>query len=145
MKIFHNMIYLMPEERQALIALQNRAETVVPHLKESLSIRLSNIIANCPEHPELLAKALSYWFANLFHHFEPRNQKYHTKKNLVSIQLLVACLDVFLNYGQTVTTYYDNPQYAYRAFNKLLCIRMLEQHIEDSINISHLYEICLLY
>ena len=144
MAILHNMISLLPEERLILIDLQDRAEDAIPRLKASLTVRLSKVLHNSPEHPELLSKAIAGWFTGLFYQFENANRSGPYKKPLVSVQLITACLDIILNFGQAITSTSTNPLLATEAFNKILAIRALERQLEESSNLNNLYEMCLL-
>jgi hypothetical protein len=144
MSFTNNMISLRPDETKELIALQDEVENCVHYLRSSISIRLSKILTNSPEHPELIAKSMAYWFTNLFHYFDPSVPKSPAVKNLVSTQLIIACLDIFLNFGQAISATSSNPLLASESFNKILTIRMVERQAEEASNLFHLYELCLL-
>jgi hypothetical protein len=145
MTLTNEVIQLSRAEIQTLSTLCNQAELAAPALRESLAIRLSKVLSNSQEHPANLAKAISCWFVNLFYSFgKPETQQKRYSKSLVTIQLLVACLDILLHFGNSVTSYAEVPSIAVDAFQKSLAIRMLERQIEDSNSLSRLYEMCLL-
>ncbi len=140
----NTMIQLSDEEKSMLTALQTQAEMIAPFLKEALADRLNKIIINPFEHPELLAKAFSYWFVNLFRNFDQFETQSVRSKSLVSLQLLVVSLDLVLHYGYKVASYSANHLLAIEAFNKALTCRMLEKQQEETTQLTYLYELCLL-
>lgn len=140
----NNLIHLSQEDTQNLSDLKYWAESVTPLLKSALAERLSSAVYLQSEHPQLLAKALCFWFENLFHYFEPKDPGRSNMKPLVSIQLLIACLDIFLDFGFSIASNSPDPYKATRSFHKAFSIRIFEHQVNETVSRTLFHEMCLL-
>lgn len=133
------MIQISIEESHLLSTLQSKAKSIAAHFSDAMEDRLSKLpeIQSAPD-PQSLYQDL---FINLFNDSWNEN---NDEDECASIPVLLAGIDVIIDFGHAVAEYSTKPNQASRAFNKALARMILKRQFNPSTQPSYLYDLMLL-
>ena len=134
-----DMIQISSEESYLLSTLQTKAKSIAAHFSDAMEDRLSKL----PETQGTTVPQSIYQnlFLNLFAESPGKNP---TDDDSISIQSLLAGIDVIIDFGHAVAEYSTRPNQASRAFNKALARMILKHQFNPSTQPSYLYDLMLL-